>query len=338
MRTRTKVLVLAAALALAACRGAEPVAPQAPAPSSPHVTPPRPCVTVQGGGELRVADAQTFLVKLAANVRLTPADEALRQPTSIQDLKAILRRDLVYFYPAAAAYARSLGTLDGAFAEAQIELLLGDAMLVASQVLTNQEAWVGPHLRVARANLAGEDRAATTDRGRLLGQLIQSVEEGNTIAAALGIVAPVHVARGADLVRRLRKEAPNDVRTAMLLAEYHRLRGEWSEFERAVEAAERAERAPSLCYLRAMEKVERYRDKERGSLALRECLRLRPRFVRAQAALVLASSQPDELARELASLKAMDEDHYLVMLLLPTLEADRELSRLASLGGPDARP
>lgn len=250
----------------------------------------------------------------------------------------MLKRDLVYFYPAGAAYAKTLGTLEGKLAEAQLELLLGDAMLVASQLLTNQEAWLGGHLRIARANLAGEAREATTDRGRLLAQLIRAVEEGNTIADALGTVAPLHVARGAELVRELKTEAPTDVRTAMLLAEYHRLRGEWTEFDAAIRAAAGAERAPSLCYLRAMERLERQRDAGSAAVALRECLRIRPKFVRAQAALALVASRPEDLARELTLLKAMDEDHYLVMLLDPTIAADQELLRVSGAGGRDARP
>lgn len=325
---RHRLALVAPLLALsAACGGPPPVAPP-PAPRA------RPCFTIQAGGSaLRKDEAQSLLAKLVGQVRLTPEDEALRAPKSLQDVRAMLKRDLVYFYPAGAAYARSLGTLEGRFVEAQLELLLGDAMLIASQVLVDEEAWVGPHLRLARASLAGEGELPTTDRGRMLAQLIAAAEEGNTLENALGIVAPIHVARGAALVRSLREEAPRDARTAMLLAEYHRMRGEWGEFERAVAAAESVERAPSLCYLRAMEQLERYRNRSAAVAALRGCLRERPKFVRAQAALVLAADRPEDLAREIAQLRTMDEDHYLVMLLAPTLAADEELLRMAGAEG-----
>lgn len=288
----------------------------------------RPCFVVQGGGALREADARKMLATLVANVHLSPADEALRSPKSLEDVRAIVKRDLVYFYPQAAAFARSLGTRDGTFAEAQVSLLLGDAMLVASQALTNQEALVGVHLRVARASLAVEGDTPTTDRGRTLAGLVRAVEEGSTLADALGVVAPEYVARGAELVRKLTKDAPNDPRTALLRAEVHRMRGEWAEVDLALASADVPERAPALCYLKAMEPLERNRDARASVLALRACLKTFPKATRAQAALVMMAQGPERGARELERLKKMDEDHYLVMLLAPTFEADREITRL----------
>ncbi len=79
-----------------------------------------------------------------------------------------------------------------------------------------------------------------------------------------------------------------------------------------------------------MEQLERRGRHDLGATALRECLKKHPKFVRAQAALVLMASHPAAALRELAKLKAMNEDHYLVMLLEPTLAADQELDRLTS--------
>lgn len=334
-RTKPRVAVTFALMALAACGTPPPRSPAKPEVSIPEAKV-RPCFTLRAGDELRPKDAQKLLASLVENVHLGPEDEALRQPKSLRDVKAMLRKDLVYFYANGAAYARTLETLEGRLAEAQLELLLGDAMLVASQVLTNQHAWVGGHLRVARANLAGESRDTTSDRGRMLSQLIRAVEEGNAISDALGAVAPIHIARGAELVRALQKEAPTDVRTVMLLAEYHRMRGEWTEFDAAIRVAESAERAPSLCYLKSMALLERDKKPQAAAKALRECLVQRPKFVRAQAALVLVASRPEGLARELALLKTMDEEHYLVMLLEPTLAANQELLRLSEGSAPRA--
>jgi hypothetical protein len=44
----------------------------------------RPCFVVQGGGALREADAKKMLATLVANVHLSPADEALRSPKSLE--------------------------------------------------------------------------------------------------------------------------------------------------------------------------------------------------------------------------------------------------------------
>ncbi|MDF2697010.1 MAG: hypothetical protein K0S65_5393, partial [Labilithrix sp.] len=49
---------------------------------------------------------------------------------------------------------------------------------------------------------------------------------------------------------------------------------------------------------------------------------------RAQAALVLMATNPSDGLREVERLKAMNQDHYLVMLLEPTLAADEELMRM----------
>lgn len=316
-----------ALVALLALGGCTRPAPESPGPTreAPRTA---PCFVVRGGQDIREPDAKKTLAELVENLKLSPADEALRSPKSLEDVRAILRRDLVYFYPEAAAFARGLGTVEGKIAEAQLELLLGDAMLVASQVLTNQEARVGGHLRIARANLAGlagEGPSPSTERSRMLFGLVRAVEEGNKIADALGVVAPTHVARGAELVRELRQEAPKDPRTALLLAEYHRMRGEWSEVDEALKSADIPERASALCYLKAMEQLERFRNPRAATAALRDCLRAHPRLVRAQAALVLVATGPDSGAKELERLKNMDQDHYLVFLLEPTLAADREI-------------
>lgn len=288
-----------------------------------------PCFAIRGDSELRAKDASKTLDDLAARIRLSPEDEALRNPDSIADLRKILRRDAVFLFPRAAAYARTLNTLEGRFSEANFELLMGESQLVASQVLTTQAAWVGGDLRIARANLASEQGLPSTDRGRMLAQLIRVVEEGNKISDALGAVGPSHLARGAEVIRALRTEAPTDLRTSLLVAEYHRLRGEWTEFDAAMTAAETSDRSPpALRYLRGMEQLERFRRPEEGSKILRESLERFPKFVRAQAALVLMSTNPSMALRELQKLKEMNEDHYLVALLEPTLAAEQELLRM----------
>lgn len=313
---------LALALASAAC-GAPP--PAAPA---------KPCFTITGDSELRAKDATKTLDVLEQHIRLSPEDEALRNPKSLADIRNILRRDTVYLFPNAAAFARTLNTIEGRFSEAYLELLLGESQLVASQVLTTQAAWVGGDLRIARASLASERGEPSTDRARMLGQLIRVVEEGNKVADALGAVAPAHLARGAEVIRGLRTEAPTDKRTYVLVAEYHRLRGEWTEFDEAMKAAEGADRVtPALQYLRGMEQVERYRKHDVAAGILRDALKAHPRFVRAQAALVLMATNPVMALRELAKLKQMNEDHYLVALLEPTLAAEQELGRMQG-GGP----
>ena len=334
--TRARASALVALLALAGC--ARPSTLPAPVPAKPPARS-TPCFVVHQGRDLREPDAKKTLAELVENLKLSPADEALRTPKSLDDVRSILRRDLVYFYPEAAAFARGLGTVDGKIAEAQLELLLGDAMLVASQVLTNQEAQVGAHLRIARANLAGlAGEGAGTERSRMLFGLVRAVEEGNKIADALGVVAPTHVARGAELVRELRQEAPKDPRTALLSAEYHRMRGEWTEVDEALKSADIPERASALCYLKAMEQLERFRNPRAATGALRDCLRDHPKLVRAQAALVLVATGLEGGARELERLKKMDQDHYLVLLLEPTLAADREIVHVMTAEAPRGEP
>lgn len=297
----------------------------------------KPCYSVGADGPIRSADATKKLEALTARIQLGPEDEALRSPKSLSDVRKILQRDVVYFFPNGAALARAQNSVEGRQLEATLELLLGDTQLVASQVLSLQASWVASDLRVARAALASEKGLPATDRGRALVQLVRAVEDGNEIADALGQVGAQHVARGAELTRALTVEAPNDVRTAMVRAEYHRLRGEWPEFDAAMKTAETTSREhPGLCYLRGMEQVERFRKNERGAEIMRECLAKTPRFVRAQAALVLMARRPREAMRELARLKTMNEDHYLVALLEPTLAADQELERLESGDNRDA--
>ncbi len=327
MKTPVRAFALPAALAIGA------IACGSPQPAAP-------CFVVDTNQELRAKDAAKTIADLEARIRLSPEDEELRQPKSLADVKKMLRRDAVYVFANGAAFARAQGSVEGRFAEATLELLLGESQLVASEVLSAQEAWLGGDLRMARAALASEGSAPSTDRGRMLAQLIRVVEEGNKIADALGAVAPKHLARGAEVIRTLEKEAPNDVRTSLLLAEYHRLRGEWTEFDAAMTKAEAGDKqTPALCYLRAMEQLERTRKREAGVSKMRECLTAYPKFVRGQAALVLMARGPRDGMRELEKLKKMNEDHYLVMLTEPTLAADQELLRMQGrMDGGGSRP
>lgn len=307
---------------------------------TPQAPPRGPCFQIQGSSQLRAADATKALADLEARISLSPEDEALRHPKSLDDVRTILRRDVVYLFEEGAAFAHAQNSREGRFVEAYLELLLGESQLVASQVLGMQAAWVSGDMRIGRATLATE-HTQVTDRARLLGQLVRAVEEGNAIADALGVVGPTHLARGANVIRTLRAEAPDDARTFLLLAEYHRLRGEWSEFDAAITAAEAGEAAnkiPAMRYLRAMEQLERHRKPERGDAILREALAVNPKFVRAQAALVVMAKNPRIAMRELARLKKASEDHYLVMLLEPTLAAEQELLRLQNAEAPADAP
>lgn len=330
---------------LVAC-ASDPPPPVKPLPVATPTESRAPSCTmiVVSDAELRSKDGPKIIDDLVKRIRLAPEDEALRNPKSIEDVRKILRRDTVYLFPAAAAFARSLNSREGRQSEATFELVLGESQLVASQVLNQQEAWVGSDLRIARATLATEPGPPTTDRNRLLAQLIRVVDDGNTIGAALAATAPAHVARGAEVIRALKAEAPTDPQTGALLAEYHRLRGEWNEFDAAMQIAEaggeKEKERPPLRYLRAMEQVERYHRREEGAQLFRDALKAYPKFVRAQAALVLMAPNPRAALRELQKLKAMNEDHYLVMLLEPTLAADQELGRMENMtgqGGGDAK-
>src|SRR5262249_26272520 len=89
-----------------------------------------PCFVIRGDSELRTKDAKKTLDELAGRIRLSPEDEALKNPKSIDDIRTILRRDAVYIFDSAAAFARSLNTIEGRFGEAYLELLLGESQLI----------------------------------------------------------------------------------------------------------------------------------------------------------------------------------------------------------------
>lgn len=315
------------ALALVACSSSPPPA----APASPALAPcPTAPAAPPASESVRLADAQRLVTELVSRIKLTPADEALRHPRSIQDIKTILQRDTVYLFAEAAVYARSLGTLEGRFSEAYLELAIGEDQLLASQVLSTQGAWVATDLRIARASVASDqDGGVPDDRARTLAQLVRAVEDGNAIADALGLLAPTHLRRAGDVIRGLRAEAPGDARVALLGAELARLRGDWADFDRGMPVAEAAGGSQGpLCYLRAMEQLERNRKADVASEQLAACTKRFPRFVRAQAAVVMLASSPYAARTALTRLRQMNEDHYLVMLLEPALAAEQELARM----------
>ena len=71
------------------------------------------CTLTISDTELRSKDGAKVLDDLVKRIRLA-GGRALRNPKSIDDVRKILRRDTVYLFPAAAAFARSLDTKEGA--------------------------------------------------------------------------------------------------------------------------------------------------------------------------------------------------------------------------------
>jgi hypothetical protein len=74
-------MVLRSLRAFGALAAASLVACGAPAPARPAA----PCFTIHGDSELRAKDAKKTLDELEQHIRLSPEDEALRNPKSMAD-------------------------------------------------------------------------------------------------------------------------------------------------------------------------------------------------------------------------------------------------------------
>jgi hypothetical protein len=275
-----------------------------------------------------VADAQQLLDSTFGRIKLSPEDEALASPKTLDDARAILVRDQAFLFRRAIDVVHPMPGTEARVTEAQLELLLGETQLLGSRILAEQVLVAGFAVETARARLATLPQGASTDEARELPELVRAIDEGAELGRALSMVAPPHFSAAAVLVRDLEKAAPADPRVLVLRAELHRFRGEWDAFDADVAELERREPAsPGLLYVRALAAWSRKGDRDAAAALFRDLRTRAPSFLRAQAALVLLAKTPDEALREVQALRAASPSHYLVVLLEPTLAAEQELSR-----------
>ncbi|AKV00570.1 hypothetical protein AKJ09_07233 [Labilithrix luteola] len=253
---------------------------------------------------------------------LSPADEPLRKPKSLADVDAILHLDQLDLFGGAAAFAEKQSGTDALVLGAQVELSWSEAQLIVAEVLDGAVENVSEATRTLRfRHLSG----ATSDAEQAkLAELENAEREAKETSLALRELAGEHARRGAELTRKLISASPESFKGYRIAADYHRLRGDWGAFNEALTILEQKNpTSTGLLFLRALQ-AQSEGDPIGATQLLRKALQKDPKFVRAQAHLVLLQRSPEGAHQELEKLRALNPRHQIIAFTGPLIDAAYE--------------
>jgi hypothetical protein len=273
---------------------------------------------------MSVEEARGILGALATQLAEDDPKNPLRAPKTLDDALAVLRSDQVDLYPKAVEVAKAEGSVKGLAIAAQLELSWGDNYRVIAEVLELLGRDLREEVRdLARLEAAG--RATDEDRARF-DRLEVLVYNQGPIVAALSRLAPVHVREGAIIAESLVKGAPSDYEGFRVMADYHRMRGDWTSFDALVrEVEQRHPTSTGLLYLKALSDAERKGDLDGAIKGLEAALAKQPSFVAAQAQIVFMTAGFSAKLEAFKKLQKLNAHHPLVVLAAPVFEAVAEL-------------
>lgn len=273
---------------------------------------------------MSVEEAKGILGALATKVSEDDLKNPLRSPKTLDDALAVLRSDQVDLYPKAVELAKADGSVKGLAIAAQLELSWGENYRVIAEVLELLSRDLREEVRDL-AKLEASGRATAEDRARF-DRLEALVYNEGPILAALSRLAPLHIHEGAVIAEALVKSAPADYEGYRVMADYHRMRGDWASFDAMVKEVElRHPTSTGLLYLKAISDAERKGDLEGAIKGMKAALAKQPNFVAAQAQVVFMTTGFTAKHEEFKKLEAMNPHHPLVEIAQPVFEAVVEL-------------
>lgn len=308
-----------------------PSAPSSREAQAPASATPSPASTSTSAAH---RDPEQVLRDFAKANPLSPADEPLRTPKSLAEVDAILHLDQLDLFGGAAAFAEKQTGTDALVLGAQVELSWSEAQLIVAEVLDGALENVSEATRTLRfRHLSGTTSDAEQAK---LAELENAEKEARETSLALRQLAGEHARRGAELTRKLIAASPESFKGYRIAADYHRLRGDWGAFNEALAILEQKNpTSTGLLFLRALQ-VQAEGDPLAATQLLRKALQKDPKFVRAQAHLVLLQRSPEGAHQELEKLRALNPRHQIIAFTGPLIDAAYEewRARRAPASGP----
>jgi hypothetical protein len=281
-------------------------------------------MAVVRSSSMSVAEAEATLAPLRAKPSSSELTDSLHAPKTLADALAILRTDQVDLYAKAVEVAKADGSVKGRSIAAQLELSWGDNYRVIAEVLE----LLGHDLREEvrdLGRLVASGKGSADDRARLE-RLDALAFNQSAIIAALSRLAPEHVREGAAIAESLVQTAPSDYEGYRVMADYHRMSGDWAAFDAMLkEVEQRHPTSTGLLYQKAISDAERKGDFEGAIKGLKAALAKQPGFVAAQAQVVFMTSGFGAKLEEFKKLQALNPNHPLVTIAGPVFEAVAEL-------------
>jgi hypothetical protein len=269
------------------------------------------------------SDAQAFIAEVTRERGITVDRTAV---TSMEQLFQTLGDDQIGRFASAEQLVAGKPGIEALTTHATIELAWSDDFTTFARILDEL---------AKRADFAVKQLHTQRDAGRALTDAeLKALEQNQKNAAfdtraklALSVLADEHLRIARGVVYETLRQFPKDPLTYRVAAYLSLLSREWPDFDAAMSwFTETEAKDAGLVYLRALEALNRRRVPKDATALLRECLRLNPKMVRAQAKLVLSEENVDATYREFQNLRAVAPQHPMVAIWGPAIISDYELS------------
>lgn len=310
-RVLRRIVVPALLALLAGCRPATPAASAAPGKAAAAAAP--RCAAPEGA---RPADV---LAAFAKKHPLSAPDDPLRHPSTLADVDAILHLDQIDLFAPAIALARKQPGPDALVLRAQLEIAYSEAMLVVANVIEGSADGLEEVTRTLR--FRAESGPTSAEEKAKREEVEATFREARSVSWALRELAADHARDGATDAQLILASKEKTYRGYRVAADYHRLRGDWDEFAADLEILARDNpTSTGLLFLRGI--AAQAEGEPVTALELyRKALAKDPKFVRAQAHIVLMQTNPERAHAELARLAELNPRHQLITYAGPFIEA-----------------
>lgn len=311
---RARVL-FAVSLALAGCASSTARAPDAAAPTASAPEPAvEPAETKEVSpaleeGPMDIDRARRVVAELEAQWPLAD-DHPLRNPKTLDEAEQILKLDQVRLFPFAIEYLGSQQGADALALRGQIELAWGEAYVLLMELL----GMLKRDFAAQRDALEALQSPSPEDQQRL-DWLIDNLRYMEPRMEAFKHVAIDHISKGSQVADQIIADKPESYLGYRLAADYYRTLRDWESFATMVEKIKETNPdSNGLLFLLGAASFQKEADLEAAEGYYRRALTNDPKFVRAQAHLVIIQSEIQRTHEELLALEALNPDHQFVVI------------------------
>lgn len=285
------------------------------APSKPAET---TATTTAAPSEPRRRTPQQIIAEFSKKHPLSAPDDPLRHPKSIADCNEILHLDQLDLFQGAVDFLTKQPGADALALRAQLEIAHSEAQLVVAEVVSGSAETLETATRTLRFRA---ESGKTSEEEKTKRTAIEATfREARDVAWALRELAAEHARNGATVAQIIMAGDEKTYRGYRIAADYHRLRGDWDEFAEDVKVIARENpTSTGLLFLVAVA-AQAEGDRESAQKLYRDALAKDPKFVRAQAHLVLLQTSPDRAHAELLKLSQLNPHHQLITVAGPFIE------------------
>lgn len=261
-------------------------------------------------GQMTVAQARQVVATVEAAWPLAE-NHPLLHPQSLADIEAILKLDQVRLFPAGIEYVATLDSKDALALRGQIELAWGESYIVMIDIMSNLKKVFARELtkleKKERANkLSNSELAELYSIRSMVAQLDQNRE-------AFKLMAIEHMTNGQEISETVIERFPDNFIGYRLAADFHRTLKEWDAFDAMITKIEATNPASNgLLFLKGAAAFQRNKDLTTAAGFYRKALKHDPKFVRAQAHLVMIQQDVGEMYEEFVKLEQLNPHHQII--------------------------